>query len=136
MALLEQDIKKVVALSTLSQIGFSSLVLGVGLNFFCLFHLVRHALFKSCLFIQIGFLIYKSIGQQDGRFYINLKFSSFFIQFQILLTLFCLCGLFFSRGLVSKDFVLEYFFSFNLGVFIFLIFFFSVFFTFFYRFRI
>nr|YP_010286274.1 NADH dehydrogenase subunit 5 [Aphelenchoides medicagus]UKS08877.1 NADH dehydrogenase subunit 5 [Aphelenchoides medicagus] len=136
MALLEQDMKKVVALSTLSQMGFSSLVLGLTLNFFCLFHLLSHALFKSCLFIQIGFLIYKSLGQQDGRFYMKLKFSSFFLQFQILLTLFCLCGLFFSSGLVSKDFILEYFFSLNLSFFFLLMFFFSVFFTFLYSFRL
>jgi NADH-ubiquinone oxidoreductase chain 5 len=136
MALLEQDIKKVVALSTLSQIGFSRLVLGLSLNFFCLFHLLRHALFKSCLFIQVGFLIYKSLGQQDGRFYSGLKNSSVFLQFQILLTLFCLCGLFFSSGLVRKDFVLEYFLRLNIN-FIFLFFFiFSVFFTFLYSFRL
>jgi NADH-ubiquinone oxidoreductase chain 5 len=69
ISLFEQDIKKVVALRTLSQIGFATLILGLGLGFFSLFHLVRHALFKSCLFIQVGLFIYKSFGQQDRRFY-------------------------------------------------------------------
>jgi NADH-ubiquinone oxidoreductase chain 5 len=72
MALLEVDMKKVVALSTLSQIGLSFLILGLGLNFFCLFHLLRHALFKCCLFVQVGFLILFCFGQQDGRFFFNI----------------------------------------------------------------
>ena len=56
-ALVEQDIKKVVALRTLSQMGFSMMTLGVGLYFVSLLHLVGHALFKSCLFIQVGVFI-------------------------------------------------------------------------------
>ena len=131
-ALAEQDIKKVVALRTLSQIGFSSFVLGLRLNFFCLFHLLRHALFKRCLFVQVGALIYYSLGQQDGRFYSFLWFSPLYLQFQALLTLFCLCGMFFSRGLVRKDFVLEFFFFLGTSVWLLFLFYVSVFFTFFY----
>jgi len=112
-AVVEEDIKKVVALSTLSQIGFSIITLGLGYYIFSLIHLLRHALFKSCLFLQIGYLIHCSFGQQDGRFYNSLKYIPFFIQIQLLLTLFCLCGLFFYRGLVSKDLILEYFYSNN-----------------------
>jgi NADH:ubiquinone oxidoreductase subunit 5 (subunit L)/multisubunit Na+/H+ antiporter MnhA subunit len=67
ISLLEQDMKKVVALSTLSQIGMATMVLGLGLFFFCVFHLFRHALFKRCLFIQVGVLIYFFFGSQDGR---------------------------------------------------------------------
>jgi len=84
MSLFEQDIKKVVALSTLSQMGFSTLILGLGMGFFCLFHLIRHAFFKSCLFIQVGFLIYKSMGQQDGRFYRFLSSVGFFFEASII----------------------------------------------------
>lgn len=136
MALIEADIKKVVALRTLSQIGFSCLILGLSLNFFCLFHLLSHALFKSCLFIQIGFLIYNSFGQQDGRFYSLLKFSPFFIQFQILITLFCLCGLLFTRGLVRKDFVLEYFFFLSSKLHYVVLFYVFIFLTFYYSVRL
>lgn len=112
-ALLEEDIKKVVALSTLSQIGFSIITFGLGFSFLSFIHLLSHALFKSCLFLQVGFLIHCSFGQQDGRFYGFLFFIPYFIQLQLLVTLFCLCGLFFTSGLVRKDFILESFFSSN-----------------------
>ena len=135
-AVVEEDIKKVVALRTLSQIGFSMVTLGLGYYIFSLVHLLRHALFKSCLFIQVGYLIHCSFGQQDGRFYNNLKFVPFFIQLQLLLTLFCLCGLFFYRGLVRKDIILEYFYSNNWYIFLVIFFFLTIYLTFFYRYRL
>jgi len=109
-ALVEEDMKKVVALSTLSQIGFAALTIGLGLRFIRLLHLLRHALFKRCLFIQVGFIIHCSFSQQDGRNYGNLNNLPFYIQLQMLVTLFCLCGLIFRRGAVTKDYVLEIFF--------------------------
>lgn len=135
-SLVEEDLKKVVALSTLSQIGFSMVTLGLGLSFISFIHLVRHALFKSCLFIQVGYIIHCSFGQQDGRNYSNNGNLPNFIQIQILVTLFCLCGLIFSRGAVRKDFILELFFSNNYILFFSLMFFVSVFLTFGYRYRL
>lgn len=135
-ALVEEDLKKVVALSTLSQMGFSMLTIGLGLSFVSFIHLVRHALFKSCLFMQVGYLIHCSFGQQDGRGYSNLGNIPVFIQIQLVVTLFCLCGLVFSSGAVRKDFILEIFFSNTYMFFFCIMFFFSVFFTFGYRFRL
>ena len=135
-AVVEEDIKKVVALRTLSQIGLSITTLGLGVYFISLIHLLSHALFKSCLFLQVGYLIHSSFGQQDGRFYGFLKFIPFFIQIQLLVTLFCLCGLFFFRGLVSKDLILEFFFSNTWILFLVLLFFFTIYITFFYRYRL
>nr|YP_009186373.1 NADH dehydrogenase subunit 5 [Strongyloides ratti]BAT21201.1 NADH dehydrogenase subunit 5 [Strongyloides ratti] len=134
-ALYEDDLKKVVALSTLSQMGFSMVTFGLGLNFICLFHLLSHALFKSCLFLQVGYMIHCSFGQQDGRSY-NLGVFPFFVQVQILVTLFCLCGLFFLSGSVSKDLIIEMFYFNSGGLFFCFLFFFSVFFTFFYSYRL
>lgn len=135
-AVIEEDLKKVVALSTLSQIGFSIMTFGLGNSFISLLHLLRHALFKSCLFIQVGYLIHCSFGQQDGRSYGFLNFVPNFIQIQLLITLFCLCGLFFTRGLVRKDLILEFFF-FNRNYFLVcIIFFVTVYLTFFYRYRL
>ena len=132
-ALVEPDIKKVVALRTLSQIGFSIITVGIGLYFVSLIHLVRHALFKSCLFIQVGIFIHSYFRQQDARNYSSVGIINYFVQLQMFVTLFCLCGLFFTRGSVTKDRVLEFFFFnswyFVLGV----IFFVGVFFTFLYR---
>nr|AET08628.1 NADH dehydrogenase subunit 5 [Contracaecum osculatum] len=135
-ALVEEDLKKVVALSTLSQMGFSMLTVGLGLGFISFIHLLSHALFKSCLFMQIGYLIHCSFGQQDGRNYSNLGNLPHFIQLQLLVTLFCLCGLVFSSGAVSKDFILEFFFSNYFMVFFSVMFFVSVFFTFGYSYRL
>lgn len=135
-ALLEEDIKKVVALRTLSQIGFSILTLGLGLYFISFIHLVRHALFKSCLFIQVGYIIHCSLGQQDSRSYSNNGNFPIFMQLQLLITLFCLCGMIFSSGSVSKDFILELFYSNSYYIFFVFIFFLSVFLTFGYSYRL
>jgi len=135
-AMAEEYIKKVVALRTLSQIGFSITTLGLGINLISFIHLISHALFKRCLFIQIGFIIHNSFNQQDGRLYQNNGNIPIFIQLQIIITLFCLCGLFFRRGSVRKDFILEIF-LFNNNNFLFLrIFILSVFLTFRYRWRL
>uniref|UniRef100_UPI0030DF1D34 NADH dehydrogenase subunit 5 n=1 Tax=Porrocaecum reticulatum TaxID=2161849 RepID=UPI0030DF1D34 len=135
-ALVEEDLKKVVALSTLSQMGFSMFTVGLGLSFVSFVHLLSHALFKSCLFMQVGYLIHCSLGQQDGRNYSGLGNLPGFIQLQLLVTLFCLCGLVFSSGAVSKDFILEFFFSnFFMGFFA-CMFFVSVFLTFGYSYRL
>nr|NP_006952.2 NADH dehydrogenase subunit 5 [Ascaris suum] len=135
-ALVEEDLKKVVALSTLSQMGFSMLTVGIGLSFVSFIHLLSHALFKSCLFMQVGYLIHCSLGQQDGRNYSNLGNVPYFIQLQLLVTLFCLCGLVFSSGAVSKDYILEFFFSNFFMVVFACMFFFSVFLTFGYSYRL
>lgn len=136
IALQEEDLKKVIALSTLSQIGFSMMTLGLGLGFISFIHLLSHAFFKSCLFIQIGYIIYCSFGQQDGRSYSCVGNIPFFIQFQVLVSLFCLCGLFFTSGSVRKDLIIGFFFSNSFSFFFCLMFFISVFFTFCYSYRL
>nr|AGI96040.1 NADH dehydrogenase subunit 5 [Ascaridia sp. GHL-2013] len=135
-ALVEEDVKKVVALSTLSQMGFCVLSLGLGLSCVSLIHMVSHAFFKSCLFMQVGVLIHSSFGQQDGRNYSNLGSVSYGVQLQLLVTLFCLCGLLFSSGAVSKDFILELFYMGNFWFLLSLGFFLSVFLTFGYSYRL
>nr|YP_003097137.1 NADH dehydrogenase subunit 5 [Angiostrongylus costaricensis]ACT88807.1 NADH dehydrogenase subunit 5 [Angiostrongylus costaricensis] len=136
VALFEEDMKKVVALSTLSQMGFMMFTLGMGLHFISLLHLLSHALFKSCLFMQVGYLIHSNFGQQDSRFYGNNGGLFMFIQLQMMTTLFCLCGLVFTSGMVSKDLILEFFFfnSYYMGVG--LLFMVSVFLTFAYSYRL
>nr|UDL72586.1 NADH dehydrogenase subunit 5 [Paramacropostrongylus iugalis] len=135
-ALVEEDMKKVVALSTLSQMGFSMMTLGLGMSFISFIHLVSHALFKSCLFMQIGYIIHSNYGQQDGRGYSNNGNLPMFMQLQLLVTLFCLCGLLFSSGMVSKDMILEMFFMNSYYLFLSLLFFISIFLTFGYSYRL
>nr|YP_009131589.1 NADH dehydrogenase subunit 5 [Strongylus equinus]AJG02957.1 NADH dehydrogenase subunit 5 [Strongylus equinus] len=135
-ALIEEDMKKVVALSTLSQMGFAMITVGLGMSFVSFIHLVSHALFKSCLFMQVGYIIHCSNGQQDGRGYSNNGNLPLFMQLQLLVTLFCLCGLMFSSGMVSKDMILELFFSNNYMFLLSVMFFFSIFLTFGYSYRL
>nr|BAV82686.1 NADH dehydrogenase subunit 5 [Dictyocaulus viviparus] len=135
LALLEEDMKKVVALSTLSQLGFMMLSLGLGLFFLSFVHLLSHALFKSCLFMQMGYIMHKNMGEQDNRNWMNSSVSEV-VKLQIMVTLFCLCGLFFLSGMISKDLLLEFFFCSTVGWFIFFLFFVSVMLTFFYSYRL
>lgn len=53
VAVCSQDIKKVVALSTLSQLSFMILTLSLGIPVLAFFHLLTHAMFKSCLFLKL-----------------------------------------------------------------------------------
>jgi NADH-quinone oxidoreductase subunit L len=67
VALVQTDIKKVLAYSTISQLGFMFLALGVGAYGVAIFHLVTHAFFKACLFLGAGSVIHAMGGEQDLR---------------------------------------------------------------------
>ena len=64
----ERDLKKVIALSTLSQLGIILTILGLGFRDFCFFHIIIHALFKSSLFISMGSKIHDFANFQDRRY--------------------------------------------------------------------
>jgi len=67
IAIVQTDIKKVLAYSTISQLGFMFLALGVGAYGVAIFHLVTHAFFKACLFLGAGSVIHALGGEQDVR---------------------------------------------------------------------
>ena len=67
IALVQTDIKKVLAYSTISQLGFMFLALGVGAYGVAIFHVVTHAFFKACLFLGAGSVIHALSGEQDIR---------------------------------------------------------------------
>ncbi|MGZ5252481.1 MAG: NADH-quinone oxidoreductase subunit L, partial [Caldimonas sp.] len=67
IALVQTDIKKVLAYSTISQLGFMFLALGVGAYGVAIFHVVTHAFFKACLFLGAGSVIHALSGEQDVR---------------------------------------------------------------------
>lgn len=103
----ENDLKKVIALSTLSQLGLIFMVLGLGEPVLAYFHLVIHALFKSTLFMCAGFVIHNIKGRQDSRFsgLFNFRSPSLGVVFRV--TNLALCGFPFLAGFYSKDSVLE-----------------------------
>nr|YP_005351153.1 NADH dehydrogenase subunit 5 [Tegula brunnea]AFB78103.1 NADH dehydrogenase subunit 5 [Tegula brunnea] len=103
----EYDLKKVIALSTLSQLGVMMMSLGLGMPFLALFHLYTHALFKAMLFLCAGAIIHNNSNCQDLRQLGNL-------WNQMPLTISCLnvanlalCGAPFMSGFYSKDLILE-----------------------------
>jgi NADH:ubiquinone oxidoreductase subunit 5 (subunit L)/multisubunit Na+/H+ antiporter MnhA subunit len=106
MSLVESDRKKVIALRTLSQLGFLVMGLGGGYLFLVLNHLLSHAFFKRCLFIQMGGFIHRYQSSQDSRLYS----SGFFLglrSFRVFLVcIISLCGLCFTRGFIRKDFLI------------------------------
>ena len=117
----ERDIKKVVALSTLSQLGIIFIAIGLGQRIIAFFHLIAHALFKSTLFICTGFVIHNIHGSQDIRLRGYINFSSPVIRVAFSCTNLSLCGFPFLAGYFSKDLILEYFFRGFNGLFILLV---------------
>ncbi len=67
IAIVQTDIKKVLAYSTVSQLGFMFVALGVGAYGVAVFHLYTHAFFKACLFLGAGSVIHAMSGEQDIR---------------------------------------------------------------------
>ena len=67
IAVVQTDIKKVLAYSTISQLGFMFLALGVGAYGVAVFHVYTHAFFKACLFLGAGSVIHAMGGEQDVR---------------------------------------------------------------------
>ena len=73
IALVQNDIKKVLAYSTVSQLGLMFLALGLGAYEIAVFHVITHAFFKACLFLGSGSVIHAIGGEQDMRHMGGLK---------------------------------------------------------------
>ena len=114
----ESDIKKIIALSTLSQLGLIIITLGIGLKRLAFFHLVRHAMFKASLFICAGFIIHRIKGTQDSRKIRGLRKGAPFLGLVFGVINIALAGFPFLAGFYSKDIILErvYFCSLNIWV--------------------
>jgi len=134
--LVERDIKKIIALSTLRHLGFIGLAFSCGMLYLSFFHLLVHALFKSLMFIAIGDIIVSTYHFQDFRFLsrglVRTKFSNNIIMMSLL----SLLGLPSFRGFYSKDFVLESIIYSNLRVLAVIVTYINIFFTMFYRFKL
>lgn len=102
-ALIETDAKKIVALSTLRQLGIIIMAVSAGLKFIAFFHLISHAFFKALLFIVIGNIIHLSKNYQDLRIFGNLKTRTLKSAVIGNIANLRLCGLPFMSGFYSKD---------------------------------
>nr|YP_009127058.1 NADH dehydrogenase subunit 5 [Anodonta lucida]AHJ59873.1 NADH dehydrogenase subunit 5 [Anodonta lucida] len=107
----EVDLKKIIALSTLSQLGLMMFTVGIGFPLIAVFHLLTHALFKALLFLCAGSIIHSSVDTQDGRILGGLNNSLPFSSSCLVLSSVALCGMPFLSGFYSKDLILEGAFS-------------------------
>jgi NADH-quinone oxidoreductase subunit L len=106
LAVKQYDIKKVLAYSTLSQLGFMVLALGVGAHTPAFFHLITHAVFKACLFMSSGAVIYAMHHEQDMRHMGGLKKKLPITHAAMLITTLAIAGVPFFSGFASKDMIL------------------------------
>jgi len=106
-AIIETDLKKIVALSTLSQLGVIVLRLSLRAPHVAFFHLVVHAFFKALLFVVTGNLIHASCDYQDLRRIGGSVPSLPVTQATVITTKISLCALPFFSAFFSKELVLE-----------------------------
>jgi len=117
IAITQNDIKKVLAYSTVSQLGYMVLALGVGSYMAAFFHLVTHAMFKACLFLASGSVIHSmhhslhelhdhDTDPQDMRNMGGLKNKMPITYYGMLITTLAIAGVPFFSGFVSKDAIL------------------------------
>nr|AQP30553.1 NADH dehydrogenase subunit 5 [Aderitotermes sp. 2 TB-2017] len=105
----EYDLSKIIALSTLSQLGLMIMTISIGLSSLAFFHLLTHALFKALLFMCAGGVIHSMGDSQDIRFMGSMSVYMPFTSSCLMVSNFALCGMPFLAGFYSKDFILEMF---------------------------
>nr|UZG91645.1 NADH dehydrogenase subunit 5 [Dermacentor reticulatus] len=135
-AFLENDLKKIIAFSTLSQLSMMMVILSLGITNLAFFHLIMHAIFKSMLFLGAGFVIHNLLGKQDIRMLPDFFCYSPMIMSCMMISSFSLMGVPFIGGFYSKDLILEYFLMKNYNVINLLAFLIGVIFTFLYNMRL
>ena len=102
----QNDIKKVLAYSTVSQLGFMVMALGVGAYITAMFHLITHAFFKALLFLGAGSVIHAIGGEQDMRFMGGLRKKIPLTYWTFFIGTLAICGVPPLSGMISKDEIL------------------------------
>nr|YP_009945366.1 NADH dehydrogenase subunit 5 [Epanerchodus koreanus]QOE55885.1 NADH dehydrogenase subunit 5 [Epanerchodus koreanus] len=125
----EVDLKKIIALSTLSQLGIMMVSVGLGNLELAYFHLIIHAVFKALLFLCGGKIIHLMGGYQDIRFMGGISHSMIVSLVCLNIANFSLCGIPFMSGFYSSDLIFEMFGFLNINIFGMLIFFMCGFFS-------
>ncbi len=107
IALTQNDIKKVLAYSTISQLGYMIMALGVGAYKFAFFHLITHAFFKACLFLGSGSVIHAMHHEQDIRNMGGLRKKMPITYATFLISSLAISGIPLTSGFLSKDGILS-----------------------------
>lgn len=106
MALTSNDLKKILAYSTISQLGYMFLAVGIGAFSVAIFHLVVHAFFKALLFLCAGSVIHALAGEQDIRNMGGLKRRMPLTAWTFVIAAAALAGIAPTAGFFSKDAIL------------------------------
>jgi NADH-quinone oxidoreductase subunit L len=117
IALTQNDIKKVLAYSTVSQLAYMFLALGIGAWVAAIFHLVSHGFFKGLLFMGSGSVIHGAGGEQDMRLMGNLREKMRWTYWTMVIGSLALSGIPIFAGFFSKDEILAE--AFNRGYLVF-----------------
>ena len=107
VGLVQNDIKRVIAYSTLSQLGYMTVALGVSAYSAAIFHLMTHAFFKALLFLAAGSVIIALHHQQDMRFMGGLRKQMPITWITAWVGTLALIGFPFMAGFYSKDAIIE-----------------------------
>nr|YP_010262617.1 NADH dehydrogenase subunit 5 [Troides aeacus formosanus]UIX25147.1 NADH dehydrogenase subunit 5 [Troides aeacus formosanus] len=132
----EFDLKKIIALSTLSQLGLMMSILSMGLPDLAFFHLLTHAMFKALLFMCAGVIIHMMSNMQDIRYMGGLVYYIPLTTLCLNISNLALCGMPFLAGFYSKDLILDMVSMSNLNIMIFLLYYISTGLTVFYTIRL
>ena len=118
IGLVQNDIKKVLAYSTVSQLGLMFLAIGMGAYNVAVFHVITHAFFKACLFLGSGSVIHAMGGEQDMRKMGNLRKAMPITFITMLVATLAISGIPPFAGFFSKDEILITAFHNNIPLFI------------------
>nr|UKG18930.1 NADH dehydrogenase subunit 5 [Dendrolimus punctatus]UKG18943.1 NADH dehydrogenase subunit 5 [Dendrolimus punctatus] len=132
----EFDLKKIIALSTLSQLGLMMSILSMGFPDLAFFHLLTHAVFKALLFMCAGVIIHMMSDMQDIRFMGGISYYIPMTSLCLNISNMALCGIPFLAGFYSKDMILEMISFSNLNLLIFFLYYISTGLTVFYTLRL
>nr|YP_010253738.1 NADH dehydrogenase subunit 5 [Cochylidia moguntiana]QTZ18149.1 NADH dehydrogenase subunit 5 [Cochylidia moguntiana] len=132
----EFDLKKIIALSTLSQLGLMMSILSMGLPDLAFFHLLTHAMFKALLFMCAGVVIHMMNNIQDIRYMGGVSYYLPYTSLCLNVSNMALCGIPFLAGFYSKDLILELVSLSYLNMFIFFLYYISTGLTMYYSFRL
>jgi NADH-quinone oxidoreductase subunit L len=116
IGLVQNDIKKVLAYSTVSQLGLMFLALGCGAYEVAVFHVITHAFFKACLFLGSGSVIHALHGEQDMRNMGGLKKAMPITFITMMVSSLAISGIFPLAGFWSKDEILMTAFHHNISL--------------------
>nr|YP_009500669.1 NADH dehydrogenase subunit 5 [Prismosticta fenestrata]AWT58496.1 NADH dehydrogenase subunit 5 [Prismosticta fenestrata] len=132
----EFDLKKIIALSTLSQLGLMMSILSMGFPELAFFHLLTHAMFKALLFMCAGVVIHMMNDIQDIRYMGGISFYIPLTSLCLNISNLSLCGIPFLSGFYSKDLILEMVSFSNLNMLVFFLYYISTGLTMFYTIRL